>query len=210
MALGVRGLRGDLPLWTLVLAAQGPDWVAAGVAPFATRQSTALWSHAFPWVLVPAGFAAALCWAYKGSLVASLTVLLVYLSHSLLDYVTGYKVLWVGGPRIGLLIVEKPGQDFFIQALLCLVGWALYRHSLAPGIRRRWLCILPLAVLLSLQGFADLVLGSAHRRLVQAFTSIDGRLSDRASDAVPTFCMQSRDGCPRQVRLNGRTGRERL
>ena len=155
IALGVRGVRRDLPLWVLVLASQACDWVELVVHPFAPRTFTDVYSHAYPFVLVYALVAAALVWVWKRSASAALTVLLVYLSHPVADFITGYKPLWLGGPNLGLQVVAHPGVDFAVQGLVCFLGFAIYWRSL-PATRRRHLsAVLPLLLLLTLQGLSD-------------------------------------------------------
>jgi hypothetical protein len=39
---------------------------------------------------------------------AAATVMMVYLSHPVLDYVTGNKPLWLGGPSMGLGVIQRP------------------------------------------------------------------------------------------------------
>src|SRR5215207_5190368 len=106
IALGVRGVRRDLPLWVLVLAAQACDWVELIVHPFTWRTVTEVYSHAYPFIIGPAVAVAVAVWFWKRSASAAVTVLLVYLSHSLADYVTGYKPLWLGGPDLGLRVIQ--------------------------------------------------------------------------------------------------------
>lgn len=160
IALGAHGLRREVPLAILVAAAQGADWVQLLSAPFGTRVESALWSHALPWVLIGGLAAAVLTWWWTGSVVSAVVVCTVYLSHPIADYLTGFKALWIGGPRVGLLLIERPAIDFAVQAALDMIGWGLYWRSLPPLRRRQASCLLPLLLLLSLQGLADLVLAS--------------------------------------------------
>jgi len=181
VALGARGLRRDLPLWVLVLAAQACDWVELSLRATGMRGTASLYSHAYPLVLVAALAAAALVWIWKRSLGATLTVLIVYLSHPAADYVTGFKRLWLGGPRVGLAMTNRPSVDFVVQGMLCVVGAALYWRSLPQARRHRLSAALPLVVLLSLQGLSDLVLvaWSTRRR---PHASVASRLVNDAGD----------------------------
>jgi hypothetical protein len=45
---------------------------------------------------------------WKRSVSAAATVMMVYLSHPMLDYVTGNKPLWLGGPSMGLGVIQRP------------------------------------------------------------------------------------------------------
>ena len=164
VALATRGVRRDIPLWALVLAAQACDWVELVVYPFTPRTTNDVYSHAYPFVVIAAPAVAAAMWLWKRSVSAAVTVALVYLSHPLLDYVTGYKPLWLGGPNMGLEVIQRPAADFAVQALVCVVGFAVYWRSLAPTRRRQTVSMAPLLLLLVLQGLSDLRLESNRRR----------------------------------------------
>lgn len=158
IALGARAARDDLPLWLLVAAAQGCDWVEVVFDAVGARAHSGLWSHAYPFVLVAACAAALLVGIWKRSVSAGLIVLAVYLSHPLADLVTGYKPLWLGGPPVGLHFIERPVADLVVQGSVCVIGWALYTRTLRRTPARRALLIVPLAALLTLQGIADVIL----------------------------------------------------
>jgi hypothetical protein len=164
IALGVRGVRDDLPLWTLILVSQACDWVEFAFRPFTSRALPDLYSHAFPFVLIAAAAAAVAVWLWKRSPRAAAIVLALYLSHPLADYVTGFKPLWAGGSPVGLGLIYKPGIDFFVQAVLCAVGFALYRRTLPLARRRQIVAVAPLALLLALQTASDLRLELLKRR----------------------------------------------
>jgi hypothetical protein len=164
IALAARGIRRDVPLWVLVLATQACDWVELIVHPFTWRTDTEVYSHAYPFVIAAALAVGAAVWLWKRSVSAAATVMMVYLSHPLLDYVTGNKPLWLGGPSMGLGVIERPAADFVVQGLVCLLGCAIYWRSL-PSTRRRHLsAVAPLLLLLSLQGMSDLRLEWNKRR----------------------------------------------
>lgn len=156
VALAARRVRDDLPLWSLVLAAQACDYVEWFARYFMTRPDASLYSHAYPFVVVAALIAAAAAWAWKRSLGASLLVLMLYLSHPPADYITGFKPLWWHGPMVGLHFVERPAEDFVIQGIVCIVGWAIYLGSLPPARRRQLVALTPLLFLLTLQSLSDL------------------------------------------------------
>lgn len=168
LALGARGVRRDIPLWALVLAAQACDWVELVLGLGAGWSRPELWSHAYPYVVVAAVAAAVAVGAWKRSIGAAVVVLLLYLSHPAGDYVTSFKVLWAGGSRVGLLLVEWPQADFVFQATLCVVGWLLYLRSLPAPRRRRPAVVLPLVLLLTLQGLADLALMPQNQPLMRS------------------------------------------
>jgi hypothetical protein len=164
IALAARGVRRDVPLWVLVLATQACDWVKLIAYLFTRRTDTEVFSHAYPFVIVAALAVAAAVWLWRRSVGAAATVMAVYLSHPLLDYVTGNKPLWLGGPNMGLGVIDRPAADFVVQGLVCLLGCAIYWRSLPVTRRRHVSAVAPLLLLLTLQGFSDLRLEWAKRR----------------------------------------------
>ena len=181
IALATRGVRRDLPLWLLVVATQACDWVELIVHPFTWRTDTEVYSHAYPFVIAAALAVAAPVWWWKRSVSAAAIVMMVYLSHPLLDYVTGYKPLWLGGPSMGLGFIRRPEADFLVQGLVCLLGCAIYWRS-RPATRRRHVsAVAPLLLLLALQGISDLRLESNKRRRERRSRSLG---ADRASPTV--------------------------
>ena len=163
-ALAVRGMRDDLPLWTLILVSQACDWVEILAHPITPRANPDLYSHAFPFVVAGGVAAAAAVWFWKRSARATTIVLALYLSHPLLDFVTGIKPLWVGGPPVGLGFIQRPAADFVTQAAVCALGFAVYRRSLPRAVRRQVAIAAPLVLLLVLQGMSDLRLEWVKRR----------------------------------------------
>lgn len=164
VALAARGVRRDVPLWVFVLATQACDWVELIAHPFTWRTETEVYSHAYPFVIAAALAVAAAVWVWKRSVSAAATVMMVYLSHPLLDYVTGNKPLWLGGPSMGLEVIRQPAADFVVQGLVCVLGCAIYWRSLPATRRRHVSAVAPLLLLLALQGMSDLRLESNKRR----------------------------------------------
>jgi hypothetical protein len=193
VALATRGVRRDLPLWLLVLATQACDWVELIVRPFTRRVDTEVYSHAYPFVVAAALAGAAAVWSWRRSVSAAATVMLVYLSHPLLDYVTGDKPLWLGGPSVGLGIIQRPAVDFVVQGLVCLLGCAIYWRSLPETRRRHVSAVAPLLLLLALQGISDLRLESNKRRRERRNRSLG------ADRAVPTVAAIAKVGPERAL-----------
>ena len=164
IALAVRGVRDDLPLWSLIAISQACDWVefvAYSRTPDVPRE---LYSHAFPFVVIGAGAAALAVWLWKRSARAGAIAMALYLSHPLMDYVTGFKPLWLGGPPVGLGFIYRPMADFVTQGLVCAVGVAIYCQSLPRARRRQIAAVAPLALLLALQAASDVRLEWLKRR----------------------------------------------
>jgi multisubunit Na+/H+ antiporter MnhE subunit len=84
-------------------------------------------------------------------LTAASVVAGVILSHVLLDWVTGYKPTWPGGPMIGLGLYSRPVADFIVEGLLIGMGVLLYGRTL-PSRQRQWIDVsIMLGALLALQ-----------------------------------------------------------
>ena len=155
IALAARGVRRDVPLWMLVLASQGCDWVELVVHQITPRSMPDVYSHAFPFVLMPAILIAAAVWAWKRSLAAATATLAVYLSHPIADLATGVKPLWLGGPQIGLGLIHEPLADLAVQSVLCAACALIYSRSLSRSRHRLVAAAAPLVFLLSLQTVGD-------------------------------------------------------
>jgi len=180
IALAARRARSDLPLWTLVLVSQACDYVERLARPYTTIFDASVYSHAFPFVVIAALAVATLVGVWKRSLGAALFVLALYLSHPVVDYVTGFKPLWWHGPLVGLHFVERPAADFAIQGVMCMLGSAIYLGSLPPARRRQLVALVPLIFLLALQGLGDLFLRARGHGVTAPITSaLGGGVSDR-------------------------------
>jgi len=87
---------------------------------------------------------------------AALVVAGVILSHMFLDWITGYKPTWPGGPMIGLRLYDHPALDFVAEAIVIFVGALLYGRTLPPR-RRRWVDVsIMFGALLALQLTIDI------------------------------------------------------
>jgi hypothetical protein len=135
LALAAKGMRSTAPLWLLVVATQGCDWVQAVACVAAPAGASAMWSHSIPSV---AALAAAL-WLVsylrtRDHAIAALTGALS-VSHMLGDYVTGLKPTWPGGPMIGLQLYAHPLADLVLETAVLVLGWLFYRRSLPNASR---------------------------------------------------------------------------
>ena len=147
LALAAKGVRRTAPLWLLVVATQGCDWVQAVACVAAPAGASAMWSHSIPSV---AALTATL-WLVSYVLtrdhaVAALTGALA-VSHMLGDYVTGLKPTWPGGPMIGLQLYAHPLADLVLETAVLVVGWLFYRRSLpnaSQSSRLTWALLLVL------------------------------------------------------------------
>ena len=154
VALGARALKRDAPLSWLVAASFAPDIVDLAVPAIETCHAPGFHSHSLPAVALLATLIALLArWQLKSwrlaGVMAALTVL-----HVVADYITGDKVLWFGGPIVGLDLYDWPWADLVVESCVIGTGWWMFRR--AEG-RLRWLrSWIALATLLSIQTIADI------------------------------------------------------
>lgn len=135
IALGAAGRNARLPLGLLIGAAFAGDVTEAFVAAFNEPDPTRAWSHSLPATAI-AGTALALVWRARGGAVGeTITILSVALSHTFLDFLTGYKTLIPGLPPFGLQLYTLPLVDYALEVAAVLAGWRIWRSSLPPGAR---------------------------------------------------------------------------
>ncbi len=123
LALGARAVDRDAPLPWLVAAAVAPDVLDVALAAGGVCNSMGEYTHTLAGIAATAlVLGAAATWSTRrgrtGLIVAALVV-----SHLLVDYITGLKPLWIGGPLIGLDLYRWPWADFLIETPLIVAGW---------------------------------------------------------------------------------------
>jgi hypothetical protein len=155
-ALAAKRVHRSVGLVVLLIATYTPDWVDAGLCLTGGYNPHGILSHSIPSVLLFAlvGFVtyAALTDDWTGASV----VAAVILSHMLLDWITGYKPTWPGGPMIGLNLYDHPIADFVVEGIVILIGALLYGRTLPPR-RRPWVDVsIMLGALLVLQLTIDI------------------------------------------------------
>lgn len=150
-ALAAKRARTSIGLFALLVATYTPDWVDSALCLAGVNNTQGMLSHSVPAVVLLslAGFA---FYALKTrDWTAALVVAGVILSHVLLDWVTGYKPTWPGGPIIGLGLYGRPVADFIVEGVLIVMGVALYGRTL-PSRQRQWIDVsIMLGALLALQ-----------------------------------------------------------
>ena len=134
--LGAYSFRKTLPLWLLLIAAQIPDWLDAGfcVADI-DRGPYGMYTHGFIPVAVAALAVGALAYVLTSDVIGALIVALVVVSHWGLDYFTGIKPTWPGGPMVGMNLYSRPVVDVMLESATILAGWLLYRRTLPESAR---------------------------------------------------------------------------
>jgi membrane-bound metal-dependent hydrolase YbcI (DUF457 family) len=150
-ALAAKRLRASIGLFALLVATYVPDWVDGGLCLAGVNNPQGMLSHSIPAVFL---FALAGFVVYALStrdFAAALIVAGVIVSHMFLDWITGYKPTWPGGPMIRLQLYGHPIADFVVEGLVIVVGAALYGRTLPPR-RRPWIDVsIMLGALLVLQ-----------------------------------------------------------
>jgi membrane-bound metal-dependent hydrolase YbcI (DUF457 family) len=150
-ALAAKRLRASLGLFVLLVATYVPDWVDGGLCLAGVPNPEGMLSHSIPAVVLFALAGFAVYALTTRDLTAALIVASVIVSHVLLDWITGYKPTWPGGPMIGLQLYGHPVADFVVEGLLIVVGGVLYGRTLPPR-RRPWIDVtIMLGALLVLQ-----------------------------------------------------------
>ena len=150
-ALAGKRARASIGLLVLLVAAYTPDWVDRGLCLAGSYNPQGILSHSILSVILFAlvGFAAygLITRDWKGALVVAAAIL----SHMFLDWITGYKPTWPGGPMIGLRLYEHPIADFLVEGVTIFAGTMLYARTLPPR-RRPWVDVsIMLGALLALQ-----------------------------------------------------------
>jgi membrane-bound metal-dependent hydrolase YbcI (DUF457 family) len=154
VAMATRARWSRIPLLVLVIAAIFPDIIDFTTALLRICGPNGLYSHSLPSIaiqVVVLGGAAAL-WRRSpraGGVIAAMIVL-----HLAADYITGLKLLWPGGPVVGLNLYSHPAADFCLEAVVTFGGWRMLRSSPA---RDRWSSApILLAMLLAAQAALDI------------------------------------------------------
>jgi hypothetical protein len=154
VAMAARSRSARVPLLALVIASIVPDVIDFFTAALHVCGPNGLYSHSLPSIAGQAvllGGVAAIVWRSRtaGALVALMVIL-----HLGADYITGLKVLWAGGPVVGLNLYAHPIADFALEAVVTFTGWRMLRGS---PMRDRWSSApVVLAMLLAAQAALDI------------------------------------------------------
>lgn len=152
VALGARSLRRTVPFAILLIAAQIPDWLDVGMCIVnADRGPYGLYTHGIVAVIGAAIVASIVTLIATRDAVGALLVAGVVASHYVLDYFTGIKPTWSGGPVIGLYLYTRPLLDIPLEGLTVLAGWLLYRRTLPPDSRNSATVYAIIILLMALQ-----------------------------------------------------------
>jgi len=153
--LGAYSFRKTVPLWLLLIAAEIPDWLDAGYCLADVHRGPAgLHTHGFVPVAGAAVLAALFTYLLIQDAKGALLVALVVASHWGLDYLTGIKPTWPGGPAVGMNLYARPVIDLLLECATILVGWLLYRRTLPQSVRNNVWTYASLFALCALQVLA--------------------------------------------------------
>jgi hypothetical protein len=165
LAAAVRGRWPNASLLWLLPASVAPDLLDVAMAATGICNPDGLYSHTIPVVALLAALVGGAAYLMPRGREASSTALAtacgcvaVVLLHPALDFLTGYKLFWPGGPHVGLRLYERPFADFLLEGALVILGWLLLRRS---STTPRW-ATAPAAVcaVLALQAMGNLSRGS--------------------------------------------------
>ena len=123
LALGARAIDPKAPLSWLVLASLAPDLVDVAIAATGACNPAGVYTHSLASIggtAVVLGVAAA--WRSKRRR-TGLVIAAVVVAHILVDYLTGTKALWIGGPEIGLNLYQWGWADFAVELPVIVGGW---------------------------------------------------------------------------------------
>ena len=178
VALASVRFRRRASLAQLLLASQGPDWIQLALGALGSDDAQ-LQSHSLPAVAAGALVFALFSYLRNRAWEDALLVACVYLTHPVLDLVTGFKPLWPGGRAFGADLYAHPGLDFIAEAALAVIGWMLYQRSLTSR-RPAALTLLIAATLVACQAALDL--GQGLRIMRKERNTV---LSARQHNATP-------------------------
>jgi hypothetical protein len=148
IALAVKTRAPRVPMWVLVAAAFGPDWVELFLGLLMGRATGQVWSHFIPGVLLGASVAA-LCYEIVFRRRGGRWVAIAWLSHWPADFLTAHKPPIDPGHVVGLDLYSLPLVDYSIETTLVVAcGW-LYARTYAPERwQRRWVAAAAVALVL--------------------------------------------------------------
>ena len=137
-ALVAKRARTSIGLLALLVATYTPDWVDGGLCLAGVHNPEGMLSHSIPAVLLFALAGFSLYAVRSRDRTGALIIAGLIVSHTLLDWITGYKPTWPGGPMIGLRLYSHPVVDFVVEGLVIVAGALLYARTL-PARRRPWI-----------------------------------------------------------------------
>jgi hypothetical protein len=149
IAMGARARSREVPLGWLVAGSLAPDILDVCERLWRVCSPHGLYSHSLPVVAMLAVGVSAAAFLHVRTGNAAMLVGLMVILHLLTDYVTGQKLLWAGGPLVGLDLYRWPLADFALELPVIALGWWMLRRA---AIDPRWVTSwFALAALLAVQ-----------------------------------------------------------
>ncbi len=137
-ALAAKRVRTSIGLLVLLIATYAPDWVDTGLCLAGAYNPQGMLSHSMPAIALISALGFAAYATATRDRRAALVVAGVIQSHMFLDWITGYKPTWPGGPMIGLRFYDHPIADFIAESAVIVIGALLYARTLPPR-KRPWI-----------------------------------------------------------------------
>jgi membrane-bound metal-dependent hydrolase YbcI (DUF457 family) len=137
-ALAAKRVRRSIGLLVLLVATYAPDWIDTGLCVAGAYNPEGMLSHSILAIALFAALGFAVYATATRDWRAALIVAAVILSHMFLDWITGYKPTWPGGPMIGLRFYDHPIADFIAEGIVIVIGALLYTQTLPPR-KRPWI-----------------------------------------------------------------------
>ena len=137
-ALAAKRVRTSIGLLVLLIATYAPDWIDTGLCLAGAYNPQGMLSHSIPAIALISALGFAAYATATRDWRAALVVAGLILSHMFLDWITGYKPTWSGGPMIGLRFYDHPIADFIAESAVIVIGALLYARTLPPR-KRPWI-----------------------------------------------------------------------
>jgi len=155
IAMAARARWQRVPLALLAVASFAPDFVDLALRALRVCAPAGVYSHSLPAAAALAVLCGAATALWQRSWAAGWIVVALVLLHLPADYITGLKILWPGGPIVGLNLYAHPMADFALEALIAFAGWCYLRARDQSSLwMRSWLT---LAALLAMQAAMDTI-----------------------------------------------------
>ena len=155
-ALAGKRMRVGVGLLVLLVATYTPDWIDTGLCLTGWYDPREMLSHSIPAIALFAAVGFVSYALVTRDRAGGVVVALVILSHMFLDWITGTKPTWPGGPMIGLELYSHPIADFIAEGVVIVFGASIYARTL-PQRNPPWLGMtIMLGALLALQLTIDI------------------------------------------------------
>jgi hypothetical protein len=136
IALALKARDPRVPIIPLTLACYGPDWIDMALMFPKPREGMAIYSHSLPAVAIGALAASAL-FALVARRPGAMSLLIGWLLHWPVDFLTGVKPLIGLDTMVGLDLYHLPAADFAVETVVIVAACLYYLHRRAAEPRQR-------------------------------------------------------------------------